>query len=290
MSRTGWRTLFAGILLWAGAVSALRPETIVYDGDLVERGAPASGFYDFRFRLLDAPDADSASLPGGIVEIEDVEVWKGRFRVALDFGADLPGTAPAWLAIEVARADRLGGFTRLEPPQILDARAPDAVADNFPAGSIAFFDLAVCPVGWSELTAARGRTIVGLPAGGTVGGTQETPLANLEARRHLHSYSASVTTTPAGEHDHVWAQITQVGSDVQWTSYDPAGSMMLAFAWSNGIDNEGSGIYPLAGHPDTTYFTTRASNHTHEALITTALTDLGGATLPYLQLLVCRKD
>jgi len=285
-----WRALLAGLVVLPSAASPARAEAIVYDGDLYQRGAPASGLFDFRFRLLDGAERASAQTLGEIVELEDVEVWRGRFRVDLDFGPGLPGTGGAWLEIEVARADRLGGFTRLEPLQVLDGAPPEAPTDNFPAGAVAYFDLATCPSGWSELTAARGRTIVGVPLGGTVGGTQESPLSDLEARQHVHSYSASVTTTAAGVHDHVWAAINQVGSDVQWTSYDVSGNLMLAFVWGNGIGNEGSGIYPLAGQPNTTYYTTRASSHTHDALITTRLTNPGGAPLPYLQLLVCRKD
>jgi len=290
MRTRNWRTLLAGFALLAGFVGPLRAETLVYQGDLFERGAPATGAFDFRFRLLDGPEREWAQMLGEAVEIENVAVSNGRFRVALDFGEESTATGPAWLEIEVARADRRGGFARLEPLQALDTGAPEAPTDNFPAGAIAFFDLAACPAGWSEVAAGRGRTVVGLPLGGTVGGTQGTPLTNLEARQHPHAYSALVTTTPAGEHSHVWAQITQVGGDVQWTSWDPYGSPMLAFVWGNGIGNEGSGIYPLAGQPNSTYYTTRVSTHTHDAMIQSTLTNSGGATLPYLQLLACRKD
>lgn len=59
-----------------------------------------------------------------------------------------------------------------------------------PAGTVAFFNLAVCPAGWTELTSARGRYLVGLPAAGTLAGTAGTALSNLEDRpvgQHLHN-------------------------------------------------------------------------------------------------------
>ena len=50
-------------------------------------------------------------------------------------------------------------------------RGQDATA---PAGAVMFFNLASCPAGWSELAAAQGRYLVGVPGGGTLGGTSGT--------------------------------------------------------------------------------------------------------------------
>lgn len=49
-----------------------------------------------------------------------------------------------------------------------------------------------CPTGWTEYTAARGRTIVGTPASGTNAGTVGTALTDLQDITHTHSF------TPAG--------------------------------------------------------------------------------------------
>jgi len=60
-----------------------------------------------------------------------------------------------------------------------------------PTGTIAFFDQA-CPAGWYEVTAAQGRYLVGLPSGGTLGGTAGTLLSNQENRAvgvHNHGIS-----------------------------------------------------------------------------------------------------
>ena len=60
---------------------------------------------------------------------------------------------------------------------------------EIPSGAVMFFNLTACPSGWSEITAARGRYLVGLPLGGTLGGSAGTPLSNVENRavgRHNH--------------------------------------------------------------------------------------------------------
>ncbi len=56
-----------------------------------------------------------------------------------------------------------------------------------PAGTVVFYNGAACPTGWTEYTAARGFTIVGLPASGTLNGTVGTALTNLLDRTHTHT-------------------------------------------------------------------------------------------------------
>ena len=65
-----------------------------------------------------------------------------------------------------------------------------------PTGAVMFFNLAACPPGWTELTAARGRYPVGLQSGGTLAGTSGAALTDLEDR-------------PAGQHDHPTPALTE---------------------------------------------------------------------------------
>lgn len=53
---------------------------------------------------------------------------------------------------------------------------------NVTPGMTVFVDSGSCPAGFAELTAARGRVIVGVPSGGTVGGTAGTAMTDLEPR------------------------------------------------------------------------------------------------------------
>ena len=55
---------------------------------------------------------------------------------------------------------------------------------TIPAGGLVFFPGAsACPGGWTEYAAGRGRMVVGLQVGGTVGGTAGPVLTNQEVRR-----------------------------------------------------------------------------------------------------------
>lgn len=138
----------------------------------------------------------------------------------------------------------------------VNASLSSALTARLPAGTIAFFSATTCPVGWSVVPALRGRTVVGLPTGGTVGGTTGAPLANL--------------TMP--EHSHVWARITAAAN---WYSYDSSGGDFLMMNWGDGLNSDGSGIYPTAVD------STSARN------FYTAPTSTG---MPFLQLLGCSKD
>ena len=69
---------------------------------------------------------------------------------------------------------------------------------TIPSGAVMFFNLASCPAGWTEMTAARGRYIVGLVSGGTLGGTAGTALTNRENRAtgaHVHQYTRTLRTS-----------------------------------------------------------------------------------------------
>ncbi|MEX2055042.1 MAG: hypothetical protein WD972_02570, partial [Candidatus Andersenbacteria bacterium] len=74
------------------------------------------------------------------------------------------------------------------------AGVPAWIDSGVPAGAVNYFNLAACPTGWTELTGARGRYLVGLPASGTLAGTGGTALTNLENRavgQHNHTASDS---------------------------------------------------------------------------------------------------
>ena len=123
-----------------------------------------------------------------------------------------------------------------------------------PSGAVMFFNLPSCPSGWSELTTARGRYLVGKPSGGTLAGTQGTALTDLENRavgEHDHSI-----TDPGHTHQYRYDENMSLGSGYAhlWT-----GTGMHSSSSTTGItiDNEGS---------------------------------FSGTNAPYIQLCVCQKD
>jgi len=95
-----------------------------YQGQLKRTGAPATGNFDFRFRLYDAVSAGAQV--GADVLRPAVAVNNGLFTVNLDFGAmAFDGSSARFLQIEVKAAGG-GAYTLLTPRQELTP-APYAV-------------------------------------------------------------------------------------------------------------------------------------------------------------------
>jgi len=127
---------------------------------------------------------------------------------------------------------------------------------GLPSGMVSFFNLASCPSGWTELTTARGRSLVGLPLSGTLAGTAGTALTNLEDR-------------PVGQHNHAITDPGHVHGLV--TSIQLYGAPAL-----------GSGVETQIG-----------SSNTGSAVTGITINNAGstaGTNAPYLQLLVCSKN
>lgn len=66
--------------------------------------------------------------------------------------------------------------------------------DALPTGTISFFNLAACPVGWSAepLAQADGRLLLPLPPTGENGGVAGAPLTNGQDPAHTHGFSSSI--------------------------------------------------------------------------------------------------
>ena len=126
---------------------------------------------------------------------------------------------------------------------------------SIPSKAVMFFNLASCPSGWTELVAARGRYIVGLPAGGTLAGTDGTALTNLEDR-------------PVGRHNH---GITDPGH------YHEYGAYGVPWYYSQQAVPTTAG----SGMKSTTNTTGITINNTGS---------VAGTNAPYIQLLTCQKN
>jgi len=86
-----------------------------YQGRLNNGTNPATGLYDFRFRL--AADSLGNTYVGSSVLTNAVGVTNGLFTVAIDFGANFPG-ANRWLEVDV-RTNGAASYTTLNPLQAL---------------------------------------------------------------------------------------------------------------------------------------------------------------------------
>ena len=130
-----------------------------------------------------------------------------------------------------------------------------AVPQAIPSGAVMFFNLSSCPSGWTELTPARGRYLVGLPASGTLAATDGTPLSDKEDR-------------PAGQHAH--------------TVIDPGHSHSY-------VNNAVWQYYCGANYCQTQYGNSATTGSSTTGITVDNFGTVAGTNAPYLQLLVCQK-
>lgn len=188
-------------------------------------------------------------------------------------------------------------------------------ADFNPSGLIGFFP-ATCPSGWIEYTAARGRTIVGTPAGGSAAGTVGNALGDLGTRTivdvpaHSHVVDPPSTLSVAvadhthlvdppnqnsavgGAHNHVIdapISSTDVGGAHQHFIDPPPSNSSLSGSHSHGIrtyQNDYGATFDATGRPSwyadggvlaTTHFTELGGDHGHAFDIPGFYSDADGA-------------
>lgn len=77
-------------------------------------------------------------------------------------------------------------------------KSVDASYIPVPPGTIAYYNSASCPAGWSEFTTARGAYIVGRVAAGTLATLVGSALTNQENRTHTHTATAPATSKAWG--------------------------------------------------------------------------------------------
>lgn len=105
------------MFLFTGVHSACaQGSAFTYQGRLNDNGAPASGNYDFRFRI--AADALGNTFIDGPVLSNAIPVAGGLFTMTLDFGAGIFTGSNYWLQVEV-KTNGAAGYTTLAPLQAL---------------------------------------------------------------------------------------------------------------------------------------------------------------------------
>src|SRR5216683_5512939 len=114
------------VLLSLGPQARAQNTAFSYQGRLDSGGVPASGLYDFRFRLASDPFANN--YVDGSVLTNGVPVTNGLFTVAIDFGAGIFNGSNYWLELDV-RTNGGGLYTTLNPLQPLTP-APYAIFAN----------------------------------------------------------------------------------------------------------------------------------------------------------------
>ena len=128
------------------------------------------------------------------------------------------------------------------------------------------------PSGWSEYTTARGRMVVGLPSGGTDGGTVGTALTNVQDKTHTH-------TGPSHRHNLSILAGTGIGT--------------AQIGWNDHLGNTGSnaaGYYVASANTGAFSGTNYGYNYTSYEGTGATGTQATSDVLAYIQLMTIKKD
>jgi len=145
---------------------------------------------------------------------------------------------------------------------------------SIPAGMIMAW-AGACPSGWSEYTAARGRYVVGVPAGGTVEAVMGTALSNQENRdvaQHRHNLVMDSHTHSGGTFNH---------------NHGYLNASSTAAAAGGSIPSSGS---TLTTQSTPILANTYSSEPSPITVTISAYGSISGTSAPYIQLTLCRKN
>jgi len=82
---------------------------------------------------------------------------------------------------------------------------------------------------------------------------------------HNHNVPFQTAETELNIHNHQWSAFT---SDLEWNTFNSFGNPSSLIDWTNGIDNEGTGIFPIATtFPVADDFYTTNDIHSHDVRI-----------------------
>ncbi len=109
-------------------------EPFVFQGQLNDAGAPATGIYDLAFDLF-AVDSGGSAIAGTVV-LEDQQVTQGTFAVELDFGDAFDGSQ-RWIQIGVRAGNDVGNYTTLSPRAKVGNSPQASYANNAGVAAVA---------------------------------------------------------------------------------------------------------------------------------------------------------
>jgi hypothetical protein len=145
--------------------------TFAYQGALTSAGAPASGSYDFEFRLIDSTNDPGTVVGGPLIRLGNV-VSNGLFTVTLDFGAAVFNGAERFLEIRV-RTNGVGAYEVLGPRQRITSTPYAITAATVASGGLAagIYPSAVSLTNAANTLSGNGAGLTALNASQVLSGT-----------------------------------------------------------------------------------------------------------------------
>ncbi len=186
------KTLLAlGVTLLGVNLAGAQSTGFTYQGRLMDNGAPATGNYDLRFYLRDAP---SLGIPVGPTNtfngVTPVVASNGLFTVVLDFGAGI-FTGPArWLEMGVRTNGSVDPYATLAPRQQLTP-TPYAIYAAGAATATSANSAA------SATTATSATSFTGSLAGNVTGTQSATVVATVGGQTAANVASGAIAVNAA---------------------------------------------------------------------------------------------
>ena len=217
---------FALLLVGGGSFALAGTTAFFYQGRLVDGAAPATGLYDFQFRLFNASSGGTSFPPAQVSQ--DVPVINGLFNVQLDFGAEPFTGGDRWLELGVRPGDVTNAFTNVVPRQAL-LPAPYAIhAASADVAAVA------SQVNWSNMVGVPAF----LPGPGLLFGASNQFVVNFGGTGTSNNVARS-------DHQHLgqtWTATTNLGLKILLTS--PGGTNFAL--WGQTDSTNGRGVFGWA--------------------------------------------
>ena len=222
------------LLLCGGSLALAGTTAFFYQGRLTDGPVPATGFYDFQFRLF---DTGLGGVPlGSVVTNEDLPVINGLFNVSLDFGAAFFTGSNLWLEIGVRPYNVTNAFTNLVPRQPL---LPTPYAIHAMSADIA---AVASQVDWSNMVGVPPY----LPGPGLIFGPSNQFIVDFAG-------TGSSNKVARSDHQHLgqtWTSSTNLGLKIALTSVNGIDSAY----WGQVNSTNGRGVFGWATATNGTNF------------------------------------
>src|SRR5262245_37002372 len=116
--RMTYAKLFVLLFILSGGRASAQTTQFTYQGKLADGGTPASGSFDFQFKLFDTITVGTGTQQGSTLTVPNLQVTSGLFVAQLDFGACASCFTGADRYLEISVKPSAGStFTTLSPRQ-----------------------------------------------------------------------------------------------------------------------------------------------------------------------------
>ena len=163
MSDIKCRTLLMLSILFCANVTAFAQGTaFTYQGKLNDGGSPASGQYDFQFKLFDTATVGTGTQQGSMVAVSNVTVAGGVFTAQIDFGACASCFDGSARFLEIAVKPTSGStFTTLGPRQPVNS-TPYSIKSQNSATADGLSVACINCITSSQIASVSGSSITGM--------------------------------------------------------------------------------------------------------------------------------